>query len=243
MARQEPEAITHIRGRLGRFIRIYPALEEAFANPNAARVFEVFLYHESDRLTRGAQYFALTDSQAAEQCGIGLKPFRVGRDLLCEPGLILFRRQRLSSHGVAHYQADLTRIHAWLDANGFDLCKPVAQTATDQLPKGQLISFPNGNSFSGKESGTDFPVDDVARGREIELRSLLSSAGIEEPTRSEIAIGLRTLPDGVPAARDIIDRTLQEFMLAEKRGSKHIKSVNGLTVSRLRELIKTTINA
>lgn len=257
MARQEPEAITQIRGRLGRFIRIYPALEEAFANPNAARVFEVFLYHESDRLTRGAQYFALTDGQGAETSGLSLRQFRDGRDILCDPFNHLFQRQRFSTFGVTHYFANIDRIHGWLSANGFpglappESPPPTAETPpnpsvhkmyTDGYTKRAPIGAQNAHPFQNLGE-IDLFVDDVARAREIELRSLLSSAGIEEPTRSEIAIGLRTLSDGVPAARDIIDRTLQEFMLAEKRGSKHIKSVNGLTVSRLRELIKTTVNA
>jgi hypothetical protein len=256
VARTEPEAITQIRGRLGRFIRIYPALETAFDNGNAARVFEVFLYFESDRLTRGAQYFALTDGQGAETSGLSLRQFRDGRDILCDPFNHLFQRQRFSTFGVTHYCANLDRIHGWLSANGFPgIAPPESPPKTAETPPnpsvyksvtdGYTKCAPTGaqNAHPFQNLGTDLFVDDVARAREIELRSLLSSAGIEEPTRSEIAIGLRTVHDGVPAARDIIDRTLQEFMLAEKRGSKHIKSVNGLTISRLRELIKTTVDA
>lgn len=256
MARQEPEAITQIRGRLGRFIRIYPALEEAFANPNAARVFEVFLYHESDRLTRGAQYFALTDGQGAETSGLSLRQFRDGRDILCDPFNHLFNRQRFSTFGITHYHANLDRIHGWLSANGFPgLAPPESPPATAETPPnpsvhksvtgGYTKRAPIGaqNAHPFQNLGTDFFDDDDARAREIELRSLLNQAGIEEPTRSEIAIGLRTMPEGVSAARDIIDRTLQEFMLAEKHGSRRIKSVNGLTISRLRELIKATVNA
>ncbi len=129
MARQEPQSILHIRSRLGRFIRIYPALEAAFSNDNAARVFEMFLYYESDRLTRSADWFTLTDDQGAESSGLSLRQFRDGRDVLCDPFNHLFQRER-STFGISHYRANDDRIHGWLTANGFPETSPPAKSST-----------------------------------------------------------------------------------------------------------------
>lgn len=125
MAHQEPEPIKRLRTRLGRFIRIYPALEAAFSNDNAARVFEMFLYYEADRLTRSADWFILTDEQGAESSGLSLRQFRDGRDVLCDPFNHLFQRER-PMFGVSHYRANLDRIHGWLTANGFSGVAPPA---------------------------------------------------------------------------------------------------------------------
>jgi hypothetical protein len=134
VAHQEPEPIKRLRIRLGRFIRIYPALEAAFSNDNAARVFEMFLYYESDRLTRGANWFILTDDQGAEASGLSLRQFRDGRDILCDPFNHLFQRER-STFGVSHYRANLDRIHGWLTANGFSgTAPPAGSTDRTQTP-------------------------------------------------------------------------------------------------------------
>lgn len=128
MTRNEPVPVLLIRNRLGRFIRIYPALEAAFLNDNAARVFEIFLYFEADRLTRGADWFILTDDQGAESSGLSLRQFRDGRDILCDPFNHLFHRER-STFGMSHYFANYDRIHGWLSANGFPGASPPAKEA------------------------------------------------------------------------------------------------------------------
>ena len=146
VARQEPQSILHIRSRLGRFIRIYPALEAAFSNDNAARVFEMFLYYESDRLTRSADWFTLTDDQGAESSGLSLRQFRDGRDVLCDPFNHLFQRER-STFGISHYRANDDRIHGWLTANGFPETSPPAKSFRKSADK-------PGTNSSRRESST-----------------------------------------------------------------------------------------
>lgn len=147
MKQDEPVQVAALRARFGRFVRVYPALEAAFENENAARVFEALLRFDANRLTRGAEWFSLTDPQGAEACGFNVKRYRDGRRHICGPNShLLFDRDDHSQHRVGLYRADYNRINQWLTGRGFEHPPPVPDTQIQCSQNGQT-SLPK----TGKE--------------------------------------------------------------------------------------------
>lgn len=238
-----PPQIQAIHNLFKRHIRYYPVLTAAFGgNQNCAIVFAEFLYQDGLRLTRKAEFFTLTDPQLSERCGIGVDQVKRAREYICDPGVLLFKRERHGSPPINHYQGQYDRIYGWLEVNGIG--RPsVDETTfkhgeTQQLnvgkPNIQTLGNPHSfNNLLNMNDGDDARV----RARAIAIDQFFVSINIENPTRTELVNGLKPFEDGLEIAKEISDRTLNQ-MLDSERGTKWMRSGNGMVVSRVRTAIK-----
>lgn len=242
-----PPQVQAIHSVFKRHIRYYPALTTAFGgNQNCAIVFAEFLYQDGIRLARKAEFFTLTDPQLSERCGIGTDQTKRARDVICDPGIRLFLKERHGSPPINHYQGQYERIYAWLEINGIG--RPdITQITDDESNLGETRKLNIGkpaNQFGGnphplKNLDKKINDDDDARVREraTALESFFIEQNIENPTRNELAKGLSRFEDGLQTAQEICERTIQQAVASTISGNHWMKSGTGMMVSRIRQEI------
>jgi hypothetical protein len=249
--------------RLGYFLPHFPALATLTGNAHFSVVFSRLLYHDEYRLRQGAPFFARTDAQLADECGLGLFEFTQARDLICGPELALFTKALHGVPAINHYCGNHDRIHAWLTAHGFPPARGAPATAQPPAPAlrhaqgdwRQFLEKPE--TGCGKNQELDLgkttnqfrekpdPInksekkeksdDDDARApaRIDAAGKLLMEWGVENPMRQRILAHLKYRKDIVEVIRQVCESTCKQWAFGVNHEREIIKRPIGLIISRL----------
>jgi hypothetical protein len=247
--------VERIFNKLGYFIPHYPALSGLTGNVHFSIVFSRLLYLEDLRLKSGTDFFARTDQQLANECGLGLYQCALVRDLICGPELALFTRKLHGAPPINHYLANHERIDAWLTSIGLTE-NPTAESPGHHLDTHRQFrekpddeSGKNRSAFAAKNQSrfqekaasfqkkeTENPdVDDDARARaRIDAADkVLKDWGIENPNRSRILDHLRSREDIVSIITTVCEATAEQWARGVNNKREIIKRPAGLIISRL----------